>query len=246
MLRNAFIQQLDQLLQVNNFHDYCPNGLQIEGQQQIKKIVTGVSLNLELIEQAIALGADTIIVHHGVFWHKTSYALTGIKYQRVAKLIKHDINLIAYHLPLDNHPNLGNNAQLAKLLDFTIDGQTGEQNLIWYGKLNKPLRLSELAKFYYQQTNHVAQFYGQDRLIERVAWCTGGADSFFSAAIDLGVDCFISGEVQEPILHLAKESGVGYLAGGHYVSERYGIIALTDYLLKQGHDAQFIELYNPI
>lgn len=245
--RDVLVTQLNQLLNVANFNDYCPNGLQIQGRDTIQKIICAVSLNQELIEMAIAAAADAIIVHHGLFWHKTSYALTGIKYQRTAKLIKHDINLLAYHLPLDNQPQLGNNVQLAKLLDIEVSGQTGEQNLLWHGQLRQPRCLSTMVEFFAQQTAHQPYFLGdKQQLIKRIAWCTGGADSFFDAAINLGVDCFITGEVKEPALHLVKESGVAYIAGGHYVTERYGMLALTEYLQQQGFAAQFIELYNPL
>jgi dinuclear metal center YbgI/SA1388 family protein len=247
MLRHQLISYLDQLLQIQNFKDYCPNGLQIQGSNQINKIICGVSLNQQLIDIAIAQKADMIIVHHGIFWNKNPYPITGIKYQRIAKLIKHDINLLAYHLPLDCHGEFGNNVQLAKLLNIEVAGQTGEQNLIWHGKLQLPQAGNQFGQFYEQQTLHKPQLFGNtNKIINRIAWCTGSADSLFETAIDLGIDCFISGEVSEPIKAIAEEHDVIYLAGGHYVTERYGVLALSQHLQKLGMDCEFIELYNPI
>lgn len=247
MSRDKLVYDLNNLLKINLFKDYCPNGLQIEGSSEINRIITGVSLNQELVDYAIAKNADAIIVHHGIFWNKSSYELTGIKYQRVAKIIKNDINLLAYHLPLDNHAEFGNNAQLAKLLGISICGQSGDQGLLWQGKFAQAMPLDEFVTFYQQQTGHLPLAFGdKDKLISTLAWCTGGADSMFADAISLGVDCFISGEISEPVMHLAKESGVAYISGGHYVTERYGIMALTDYLNSMGYNAEFIELYNPV
>lgn len=248
MLRDNLIGELDALLAADKFQDYCPNGLQIEGKNEITSIITGVSLNQELIDSAIYHNADAIIVHHGIFWNKSAYPITGIKYQRIAKLIKHDINLIAYHLPLDNHPQLGNNYQLAQLLGITPEYTTGEQNLIWVGHLKQEQTLTEFIASYRHLTAHTPHYFGTDeRIIRKIAWCTGGADSMFEAVFHLNVDAFITGEIKEPIMHLAKESKVAFIAGGHYVTERYGISALTKYLKDTFNlDAKFIELYNPI
>lgn len=250
MIENYVLQdKLNQILEPDKFKDYCPNGLQIEGQTEIKKIITGVSLNEKLIDLAIERKAQAIIVHHGIFWHKESYAVTGIKKKRIAKLIKNDINLYAYHLPLDNHPQLGNNVQLAKLLGVETKGNTGEQGLLWYGELIKPISVEEFSKVITKKLLHKPMVFANnlDKLITKVAWCTGGADSFFSAAIELGVDAYISGEVSEPIYSLADESGIAYIAAGHYATERYGIMRLTKYLVENKiANAEFAELYNPL
>ena len=242
------VDSLNSLLESSQFQDYCPNGLQIEGTPKIERIVCGVSLSLELIDQAILRKAQAIIVHHGIFWHKSNYALTGNKYQRVAKLIKNDINLIAYHLPLDNHMQLGNNIQLANLLEINPLGQTGYQNLLWYGELEQACSLEEFINKYQLKTAHTPIYFGnKQKRIKKIAWCTGGADSMFEEAINLGVDLFLTGEIKEPIMNLALESNVAFVAGGHYVTERYGIQALSDYLQQNlGLSAEFIELYNPI
>lgn len=247
MLRQEFIARLNELLQPQLFKDYCPNGLQIQGSPVIERIVCGVSLTQELIDLAISQQADTIVVHHGLFWGKEDPALVGIKYQRVAKLIKNDINLIAYHLPLDNHPVMGNNRGIAKSLGIEVSGQTGEQNLLWYGKLIQPLKLSQLIDKYHNLTGHRPQYFGaDDKIISTLAWCSGGAQSMFHDAINLGVDGYLSGEISEPIMSLSKESDVTYIAGGHYVSERFGVMELNKLFNSWGLASKFIDLYNPI
>jgi dinuclear metal center YbgI/SA1388 family protein len=251
MQRNELVKYLNQLFQADKFKDYCPNGLQIEGTAEINKIVCGVSLSQELIDYAISQNADAIIVHHGIFWNKDAYQITGIKYQRIAKLIKHDINLIAYHLPLDCHIELGNNAQLAKTLDIQVNGQAFDTqyqlDLIWHGELAHHVTAQDFAKHYHKQTGHTPLVLGNpNKLIKKIAWCTGGADSLFAQAIELGVDCFISGEVSEPVKAIAEENDVVYIAGGHYVTERYGIKTLAQHLTEMGLDSTFIELYNPV
>ncbi|MDD3266335.1 MAG: Nif3-like dinuclear metal center hexameric protein [Burkholderiales bacterium] len=247
MQRTELVKYLDNLLQKDKFKDYCPNGLQIEGSLEIKKIICGVSLSQDLIDIAIKDGADTIIVHHGIFWNKDDYAITGIKYQRIAKLIKNNINLIVYHLPLDNHEIYGNNVQLAKQLGIKIIGQNETQSLIWHGTIPDST-LKEFTHKYQQITNHQPITMGnENKIIKNIAWCTGGADSFFNQVINMNVDCYITGEINEPIKSLAEESGVAYIAGGHYVTERYGIKAISQLLLEKfSLDSQFVELYNPI
>lgn len=250
MINNySLLNELNNLLQPENFQDYCPNGLQVEGNSEINKIVTGVSLNERLIDIAINQGAQAIIVHHGIFWHKEDYALTGIKKRRLEKLIKHDINLYAYHLPLDNHPDLGNNVQLAKQLDIIVHGSTDRQNLLWYGEFEGPISAGDLVNLTQGRLGRLPQLFSAnpEKLIKKIAWCTGGADNFFSSAINLGVDAYISGEVSEPIMSMAIESGVDYFAAGHYATERYGIKALTEYLNQQLNlTGAYQELYNPI
>lgn len=241
------LRLLDNLLEPHKYQDYCPNGLQIEGKSEIKKIITGVSLSDALIEEAIKQQADAIIVHHGIFWNKAALPLTGIKGRRVAKLIKHDINLYAYHLPLDNHVQYGNNMQLAKLLQIVTQKQVGSQGLLWIGQLANATSLKGFIQYYTDSTKHTPLVFGkQDKVIQNIAWCTGGADSMFEEAIVEGVDLYITGEASEPIMSLADESGVAFMAGGHYITEQYGVIALTEYLQNLEIDAQFVRLYNPV
>jgi len=248
MHRDKLIHDLNNLLVPEKYKDYCPNGLQIQGSVDIERVVTGVSLNQELIDLAISGNAQAIIVHHGIFWNKGAYPITGLKYDRISKLIKNNINLIAYHLPLDNHAILGNNIQLANLLGIKPFYQTGDQDLIWCGELTETISLNQFIDMYQIKTRHQPVYFGlPDKPVRKIAWCTGGADSMFEEVIGLDVDVFLTGEIKEPIMHLSKESGVAFIAGGHYTTERYGIMALTDYLVKEfGMDAKFIELYNPI
>ena len=250
MLNNyTLLEYLNQVLTPEKFKDYCPNGLQIQGSSKIQRIISGVSLSDKLIEAAINDNAQAIIVHHGIFWFKDDYSLVGVKKCRVAKLLKHNINLYAYHLPLDNHHSLGNNAQLAQNLGIEIKGSTGEQNLLWYGQLPKPISLAALAQQVGRNLQHKPIYFSdnEEKLVSTVAWCTGGGDGFFTDAIKLGVDVYISGEAAEPTMALAHESGVAYIAAGHYATERGGIQAIGKHLHEKfALPVQFIELYNPI
>jgi len=250
MIENRLLlAQLNHLLTPEKYQDYCPNGLQVEGSSQIDRIITGVSLTEKLIDKAITYGANAIIVHHGIFWHKDDSTITGIKHRRLSKLIKHGINLYAYHLPLDNHQELGNNVQLASKLDLVISGQTEQQGLLWFGELSKPRILIDLVSEVELKLQHKSLYFGQSsaRLMRKIAWCTGSADSLFNAAIKLDVDVYITGEVSEPIMSMAEESGVAYIAAGHYATERYGIQALTEYLKHSLNiPVEYIELYNPV
>lgn len=245
----SLLAELNRLLTPEKYQDYCPNGLQVEGTHKIQRIITGVSLTEQLIEVAIAEGAQAIMVHHGIFWHKDDYNIVGIKQRRIAKLLKYGINLYAYHLPLDNHPELGNNVQLAKKIGVQVLGQTDKQGLLWFGRLNRPASVADFIAHLSAQLQHNPLYFtnSETQVLDKVAWCTGGADSLFNAAINLGVTAYITGEVSEPIMSLAAESGVVYIAAGHYATERYGIYALTQYLQDElGLSAKFIELYNPV
>jgi dinuclear metal center YbgI/SA1388 family protein len=242
----ALLNLLDQLLTPINFKDYCPNGLQIQGGQNCKKLLCAVSISERLIDYAIENNYDAILVHHGIFWHKMPYNITGIQYNRISKLIKNDINLYAYHLPLDNHPEFGNNVQLARVLNIDVSGQTGEQNLLWFGNLKSSIKLESFIDFYIQKTNHQPVYFGdENKHLSKVAWCTGAAVNMFYNAIELGVDCYITGEINEQIMSLSKESGVCYIAGGHYITEQFGIKALCEYL-NQFIQSYYLEIYNPI
>lgn len=250
MLNNyVLLNYLDQALMPENYQDYCPNGLQIEGTSNIKRIIGGVSLSMELIDKAIDDQAEAIIVHHGIFWRKDDYTLIGVKKQRIEKLIQHKINLYAYHLPLDNHITLGNNIGLARLLEIEVQGQCGEQGLIWYGQLARAIPLIEFCQIIADKLDRQPLCFSHDehKMVTKVAWCTGGADGFFIDAIKLGVDVYISGEAAEPTMALAKESKVAFISAGHYASERYGIQALINHV-SQHFDlpAKYIELYNPV
>lgn len=250
MHNTELLALLNKTLSPQNFKDYCPNGLQVQGGSVCKKVLCAVSISEQLIDHATAYNYDAILVHHGLFWHKMPYNITGIQYNRISKLIKHNINLYAYHLPLDNHPTLGNNAQIANKLNIKVDGQTGEQDLLWYGHLDTPIPLSELLKHYQHLTQHDSYYFGQEQnLINKIAWCSGAAQNLFYQAIALNVDCYLTGEVNEQIMALAQESNVAYMVGGHYSSEEFGIKALCDFLQKSLNNDiifDYLRVYNPI
>ncbi|MEY4978374.1 MAG: hypothetical protein RLZZ352_644 [Pseudomonadota bacterium] len=248
--RSTLQQTLDTLLQPDLFKDYAPNGLQVEGRGSIHKLVTGVTASRALIEAAADAGADALLVHHGLFWRGQDGCVTGWMKQRLSRLLAHDINLLAYHLPLDAHPTLGNNAQLAQRLGMRVfdgsAGRFGAQSLGWLGEW-PAAPLSALAVQLEQVLGRpVTLVNGSDRPVERVALCTGGAQSYFEAAIAAGADVFITGEISEPQTHYARECGVSYIACGHHASERYGVQAVGEYLaqtLRIAHE--FIDIDNP-
>ncbi|MBQ0957376.1 Nif3-like dinuclear metal center hexameric protein [Ideonella sp. 4Y11] len=237
---------LHELLQVARFKDYGPNGLQVEGKDQIVKIVSGVTANRALIEAAIAEGADALLVHHGLFWRGHDGRLTGWLKARVERLLAHGINLLAYHLPLDAHPEWGNNVQLGRQLGLQGDARFGDQDLGWLGAA-PVAALEALAERAHQALGRAPLVLpGDGRPLRRVAWCTGGAQGFFEAAIAAGADAFITGEVSEPQAHLARETGVAFLACGHHATERYGAPALGAHLAAQfGLVHHFIDIDNP-
>ena len=248
MKRDELIRYLDELLEPERFKDYCPNGLQVEGRPEIRRIVAGVTASQALVDQAVARGADALLVHHGWFWRGEDGRVTGFRKKRLQTLLAHDINLIAYHLPLDGHAEFGNNAQLAQRLDWTVEGRFGEQDVGWYGRLNESRTLGEVAHRVSAELGREALVIGaQAQQVSRIAWCSGGAQSLFEAALSLGVQAFLSGEISEQHVHLARESGVAYLAVGHHASERYGIQALAAHLAgKFGLDCTFIDIDNPV
>jgi len=239
---------LNTLLEVGKYHDYGPNGLQVEGRAEVRKIVSGVTASLAFIEAAVAAGADTLLVHHGLFWKGHDGRLTGWLKARVALLMKHDINLFAYHLPLDGHPELGNNAQLGALLGFAADARFGEQQLGFIGDAGQAFTSDKLAAWLQSRLSRAPVVVGGEvgRPLRRVAWCTGGAQSYFESAIAAGADAFITGEISEPQAHLARETGVAFYACGHHATERYGAPALGRHVAEQfGLAHEFIEIDNP-
>lgn len=221
---------LDQKMEPGRFEDYAPNGLQVEGHGEVQKILTGVTASQALIDEAITAKADAILVHHGCFWKNEPQIITGIKKHRIQSLLSHDISLIAYHLPLDAHVEVGNNAMLAKLFNWQVTGQSGEQNLVWYGT-TEATTAKKIANQISQTLNQPAQLLGDEtKKIRRIAWCSGGAQSYFSDALALNIDAFVTGEVSEYNYHIAQESGVVFIAAGHHATERYGIQALGNWL----------------
>jgi dinuclear metal center YbgI/SA1388 family protein len=249
--RDTLTQAFNQLLQSERFKDYGPNGLQVEGKAEVKKIVSGVTASLALIEAAIAERADAIFVHHGLFWRGQDGRVTGWMKQRLAKLLAHDINLYAYHLPLDAHPSLGNNAQLAQVLGFEPleggeFGRCGDDNMVWLGRCQSQTA-SELAQ-HIQKTlkKPAAGEFINKFAIKKIAWCTGGAQGYFEQAIAAGADCYVTGEMSEPQAHYAREMGVSYIACGHHASERYGAPAVAAHVAQSlGLVHTFIDIDNP-
>jgi dinuclear metal center YbgI/SA1388 family protein len=248
--RDALSQFLTDKLLITKISDYCPNGLQVEGVAQINVVVTGVTASLALIEAAVELKADCILVHHGYFWRGENPCLVGQKYQRIKKLIEHGINLYAYHLPLDLHPEWGNNVQLASILELNTEGTFAEQGLAHYGSaLNTGLRtVGDLSAWVEKKLGRTPLVVGSpDQPLGRIAWCTGAAQNFLADAIQVGATVYLSGEISEPTVHLARESGVAYLACGHHATERYGVQAVGQALARQfGLLHHFVDIPNPV
>ena len=245
--RTELDSHLHTLLEVARFRDYGPNGLQVEGKAEVCKIVSGVTASLALIEAAIDAGADAVLVHHGLFWKGHDGRVTGWLKQRLQRLLGHQINLFAYHLPLDAHPSLGNNAQLGLRMGLTADARFGEQDLGFIGSLTEPSSASALAARLRQALGRTPTLVeGDGRPLRRLAWCTGGAQSYFEAAIAAGADAFVTGEISEPQAHYARETGVAFIACGHHASERYGAAALGAHVAQRfGVEHRFIEIDNP-
>lgn len=253
MQRDDLLDYLHKLLAVDQFQDYAPNGLQVEGKADIHRIVLGVTASQALIDAAIEYQADAIIVHHGYFWKSEPLTITGMKYRRIRRLIQQDMNLLAYHLPLDAHPQLGNNAQLAQLWgldDITpTDADAGRQpSLIRLGRLSAPISIEDF-KLRIEQTLQRSPLHlpGGPQQIETVAWCSGGAQGYIQQAIDWHADVYISGEVSEQTCHQAAENGLHYLAAGHHATETWGVKALTTHLNDTlGLETHFIDCPNPV
>ena len=246
--RSVLESSLQRLLQPEAFKDYGPNGLQVEGRREVRHLVSGVTASLALIEAAVAAGADTVLVHHGLFWRGQDGRLTGWLAARVRLLMAADINLYAYHLPLDAHAELGNNAQLGQRLGLQADARFGEQALGFIGAATPAAAtVAALSATVQQQLARAPVVLpGDGRPLRRVAWCTGGAQGYFEAAIAAGADAFLTGEISEPQAHLARETGVAFLACGHHATERYGAPAVAAHVAAQcGLTHQFIDIENP-
>ncbi|GJM13202.1 MAG: GTP cyclohydrolase 1 type 2 [Pseudohongiella sp.] len=253
------VSELTGLLHPEQFKDYCPNGLQVEGKSQISKMVLGVTACQALIDKAIVAGADAILVHHGYFWRGEDESLVGMKMNRIKTLIEHDISLLAYHLPLDAHPLYGNNAQLGELLGFSVSGDIGKQNnhpIGLLGSTPEPVSPQALSALIKQKLNREPLVISPDshngdsaaeECISKVAWCTGAAQNYIELAIKAGADAYISGEISEPTVHIAREAGIHYFAAGHHATERYGVQAVGEWLRKR-HElrVEFIDIDNPV
>jgi dinuclear metal center YbgI/SA1388 family protein len=242
---------LDEYLQANTIQDYCPNGLQIEGCSEITKIIGGVTANQALIDYAISSKADAILVHHGFFWKGEDQVIMGIKKKRIQSLLQNNISLIAYHLPLDIHPVLGNNAQLAKLLGLNMTGPLDPLSKMSVGvatELEMPITAKAFQDLITKKLGRDCLHIGvESKLIQKVGLCTGAAQGMINQAVSLELDAYISGEISEPTVHIANETGVNYFSAGHHATERGGVMALGEHLKTQFKIVfEFKDLYNPV
>lgn len=239
---------LNTLLQPERFSDYCPNGLQIQGKHEINNIVTGVTASMALLEAALQANADAILVHHGYFWRGEALPITGIKKRRIQFVLQHDINIFAYHLPLDAHAQLGNNVMLAKQLALNITGRAGDKEILLLAELNQPQTLQAFSGHIETKLKRTPQVIGNlSKSIQKIALCTGAAQGYIEQAMAANVDVYISGEISEQTVHAARESGVSYIAAGHHATERYGIQALGEHLAQKfGLSHEFIDCDNPV
>jgi len=246
-----FQTTLDALLKPGEFRDYCPNGLQVEGRDSISTLVTGVTASQALIEAAVARGADAILVHHGYFWRGEDPTVTGIRRNRLKMLLDHDINLFAYHLPLDAHPQLGNNAQLGLKLGFRpeadLDPAHKSKVGVW-GVVESPCSGEALASHIAQQLSRTPlHIPGSAKVIEKIGWCTGSAQNYIELAHTAGVDAYLTGEVSEQTVHFARETGMHFFAAGHHATERYGVLAVGQFLANElAVEHHFIDIDNPV
>lgn len=245
MDRNELAAYLDVLLECGRFRDYCPNGLQVEGRPEIRRVVCAVSASLTLLEAAREDGADAVLVHHGWFWRGEDGRVTGIRRARLKTLLENDLSLFAYHLPLDAHAEFGNNAQLARRLGWAVEGRFGEQDVGFLGRTEGSAQ--EIADRLALELGRLPLLVGDaGRRVGRIAWCSGGAQGYFEQAIAAGADLYVSGEISEQTTHLAQESGVPFIAAGHHATERYGVQALGAHLAERfGISCRYVELDNP-
>ncbi|WP_050464234.1 Nif3-like dinuclear metal center hexameric protein [Herbaspirillum autotrophicum] len=249
--RDEVVAYLAQVLNIAQYRDYCPNGLQVEGRPAIGLVVSGVTASLALIEAALDLKADAILVHHGYFWRGEDPRVVGIKHKRLKLLLAGDVNLLAYHLPLDGHPEMGNNAQLAGQLGFEASGRFGDDQLGWLGTAAVASNIKtagELARLIERRLGREPLLIGNpEQPVDLIGWCTGAAQGMLGEAIAAGATAYISGEISEPTVHLARETGVAYIAAGHHATERYGVQALGRHLADHfGIRHQFIDVDNPV
>lgn len=248
MHRDALRAYLDTLLEAGRFRDYCPNGLQVEGRAEVRRVVCGVSASQVLVDTAAARGADAILVHHGWFWKSEDGRIAGHRKRRLATLLAHDISLFGYHLPLDAHAEFGNNAQLAQRLGWSVDGRFAEQDIGFLGAPAAATTAGAVAAALEAALGRAPLLVGPaERAVTRLAWCSGGAQGYFEQAVAAGADVYVSGEISENTVHLARETGVPYIAAGHHATERYGVMALARHLAERhGIECEYVELDNPV
>ena len=246
----TLVAEADRYLGAARINDYCPNGLQVEGRPQVQRIVSGVTASLELIEAAVEARADVLLVHHGYFWKGENACITGMKQRRLKSLLANEISLLAYHLPLDVHAEVGNNVQLARQLDITVEGPLEPDNprtVGLVGSLAQPMSARDFARHVHEVLGREPLLVEGQRMISRVGWCTGGGQGYIDQAIAAGVDLYLTGEASEQTYHSARENGVSFIAAGHHATERYGVQALGEYLSRRfAIEHLFIDCANPI
>jgi dinuclear metal center YbgI/SA1388 family protein len=248
---SELVHYTNQLLSIRDFADYCPNGLQVQGSSKVARLVAGVTACQALLEAAAEVSADAVLVHHGYFWKGEDSRVVGIKRQRLKTLLSHDMSLLAYHLPLDAHSNYGNNVQLGKILSLDVEMSFAIDGGPSLGLIGKPINAITGAQFEVQvgtllQRNPL-YIPGKAPSLKRIAWCTGAAQSFITAAVEHQVDAFLTGEVSEQTVHIARETGIHFYAAGHHVTERYGVQALGEHLAQHFElEFRFIDIDNPV
>ncbi|WP_237045508.1 Nif3-like dinuclear metal center hexameric protein [Aquipseudomonas alcaligenes] len=247
---NTLVQEADRFLNAARIADYCPNGLQVEGRPQVRRIVSGVTASQALLEAAVEAEADVVLVHHGYFWKGEDARVTGMKRRRLQTLLAHDISLLAYHLPLDLHPEVGNNVQLARQLEITVEGPLDPDNpkvVGLLGSLAEPMTARDFARRVQEVLGREPLLVEGASMVRRIGWCTGGGQGYIDDAIAAGVDLFLTGEASEQTFHSARENGVSFIAAGHHATERYGVQALGDYLARRfAIEHLFIDCPNPV
>ena len=246
---SSVVQWLDDALQPARYRDYCPNGLQVEGRPTIGRLATAVTANQGVLDRAIGWGADALLVHHGYFWKGEAEPVVGMKRRRLAALLGNDVSLLAYHLPLDAHPELGNNARLGQLLGISAREPLQPGDPVSVGNVGElEIGAGQLCQRLETLTGRRPLLIGDsDRQLRRVAWCTGAAQSYIDAAVSAGADVFISGEISEPTVHTAREEGIAYIAAGHHATERYGVQAVGEALAQAfSLQHQFFDEDNPV
>ena len=239
------------LLDIHQFRDYCPNGLQVEGRNEVQTLISGVTASQAFLEAAINADADALLVHHGYFWQGEDPCICGMKKKRLARLLEANVSLLAYHLPLDAHAKYGNNAQLAKLLGFNAEGNFGRgpgDELGMYATLSASMSPDAFAAHLGAGLGRIPlHIAGSASEIRTVAWCTGAAQGYIEQAVRIGVDAFVSGEISEQTVHVARETGIHFYAAGHHATERYGVQALGGHLADRFTiNHRFIDIDNPV
>lgn len=246
----TLLEEAERFLGAARIADYCPNGLQVEGRPQVRRIVSGVTASQALLDAAVEADADVVLVHHGYFWKGENPCVVGMKQRRLKTLLNNDISLVAYHLPLDLHPQVGNNVQLAEQLGITVEGPLDPDNakvVGLVGSLDEPMSARDFARRVQEVLNREPLLVEGSQMIRRIGWCTGGGQGYIDQAIEAGVDLYLTGEASEQTVHSARENDISFIAAGHHATERYGVQALGDYLARRfALEHLFIDCPNPI